>query len=83
MSVEVIETVEKQGLTTREAMAYVGGKPVWDALLAKYPTRLVPFYRTAVRGNARYRRETIDHVMQVAEAEGSLVAPEIKGPPAG
>jgi hypothetical protein len=46
MPFEVIETVEKQGLTTREAMAYVGGKPVWDALLAKYPKRLIPFYKT-------------------------------------
>jgi len=62
-------------LKEKEAWAYVGGRPVWDDLLKHYQKHLVPLRESPTRGDAVYRRETIDKVIQLAEIEGKLRNP--------
>ncbi len=64
-------------LTTEQAHAYVGGKRIWEELITLYGPDtqlkiLLPIRRTK-RGDSSWRVKTIDKVLDVAEAEGSLL----------
>lgn len=60
-------------LKEKLAIKYVGGGPFWNELLAAYPDRLRPVRRSKVRGDSIFRRQTIDDVLMLAEADQSLV----------
>lgn len=59
-------------LSTKQCHDYVGGRPIWEEL-AQHHSDLLPPFRTTRRGDSYYRRATVDHAIQVAEAAGSLV----------
>lgn len=61
-------------LSTKQCHDYVGGSRLWNELLAAHPDLLRPI-RTVPRGDSFWRRETVDSVLRVAEAKGSLIAP--------
>jgi hypothetical protein len=58
-------------LSTKKAHEYCGGRPIWEELTRAYP-KLRPL-RTTLRGDAYWRRETIDHFISLAEMEGKLI----------
>ena len=60
-------------LSTKQCHDYVGGRLIWEELLASHPEHLRPI-RTVPRGDAFYRRETVDHALRLAEVTGSLLA---------
>lgn len=60
-------------LSTKQCHDYVGGRPVWEELLAAHSDILRPV-RTVPRGDAFYLRETVDHALLLAEETGSLLA---------
>lgn len=64
-------------LTTEQAHAYVGGKRIWEELMALYGPEtklklLLPIRRTK-RGDSSWRVKTLDKVLDVAEAESTLL----------
>ena len=59
-------------LSTKQCHDYVGGSRIWEELAAKHPDLLKPL-RTLPRGDSHYRRETIDHALRMAEAQGTLL----------
>lgn len=68
-------------LSAKNCHAYVGGKPIFDELLAKHPDILKPFRRTT-RGDTFYRTKTVDAAIAVAEAAGTLLKPKAEAHPA-
>jgi len=60
-------------LSTKQCHDYVGGRLFWEELLAAHSDQLRPT-RTVPRGDAFWRRESIDQVLRLAEASGSLLA---------
>lgn len=70
--------ITPQGLKNSEAIAYVGGKPVWQDLMKHYGDKLTPFRRTAQRDCSYYRRDLIDKILLLAEVEGTMVEPAPK-----
>ena len=64
-------------LTTEQAHAYVGGKKIWEELMAAYGPEsqlklLLPIRRTK-RGDSSWRTKTLDKVLDVAEGEATLL----------
>lgn len=59
-------------LSTKQCHDYVGGSRIWEELLEKHGPALKPL-RTLPRGDAFYRRETVDHALLLAEHSGSLI----------
>ena len=59
-------------LSTKQCHDYVGGSRVWEELLAAHSDILKPI-RTVPRGDAFWRRETVDNVLRLAEASASLI----------
>lgn len=58
-------------LSTKQCHDYVGGRLCWEALLDAHSDQIKPF-RTLPRGDAFWRRESVDHILRLAEAAGSL-----------
>jgi hypothetical protein len=58
-------------LSTKQCHDYVGGARIWEELVDKHGDDFKPL-RTLPRGDAYYRRETIDRVLLLAEASGTL-----------
>ncbi len=69
----ILITTWPAALKEKLAIQYVGGAPFWEELLKTYPDRLRPVRRSKVRGDSLYRRQTIDDVLMLAEAEQKLV----------
>lgn len=59
-------------LSTKQCHDYVGGPRIWEELMATHGDVIKPL-RTLPRGDSWYRRETIDKVLLLAEASGSLI----------
>ena len=53
-------------LSTKEAWAYCGGRPVFERLLQDFPTELRPFRRTP-NGKTQYLRKSIDALLARVE----------------
>lgn len=58
-------------LTTKQCHDYVGGRLFWEELLAAHSDMLQPT-RTLPRGDSFWRRESVDDVLRLAEARGTL-----------
>ncbi len=58
-------------LSTKQCHDYVGGRLFWEELLIAHPDQLQPV-RTLPRGDAFWRRESVDRVIAMAEISGSL-----------
>ena len=63
----------KAVISTKEAYQYVGNQMIWKELLAHYEDQLLPI-RTAKRGDRHWLTKQIDHVLRLAQAEGTLRA---------
>ena len=61
------------GMSTKTGHLYVGGRTTWEALKKAYPKTLIPFRRSG-RGDEYYQKATIDLVLDLAEANGDLLA---------
>ena len=61
----------KAVLKTKEAHSYVGSVMIWKELQKHYGDMLVPF-RVTPRGDQSWLKEDIDHVLRLAQAEGTL-----------
>jgi len=58
-------------LSTKQCHDYVGGRLCWEDLLRAHGEHIKPF-RTLPRGDAFWRRESVDHILRLAENSGSL-----------
>ncbi len=65
---------EPQVLSTKQAWAYCGGRPNFEALQAQFASILKPWRRTAAQGKTYYLREIIDKALHAAQLSQSLVA---------
>ncbi len=60
-------------LSTKQGHDYVGGQRIWLELIAAHSDILKPL-RTCPRGDAYWRRATIDAALTIAQQSGSLIA---------
>jgi len=65
-------TFEPAVISTKQAHAYVGGKPCWDELRAAYPEILRPVRKTP-QGWEYWLTKTILVALQAAQIDGKLV----------
>jgi hypothetical protein len=66
-------------LAAKQCYDYCGGQPIFEELLAAHGDMLKPC-RTTPRGDAFYRRATLDATIAVAEAQGTLIAEPLDKP---
>ena len=59
-------------LSTTECHDYVGGRPIFEELVAIYGDRHLKPLRTTPRGDSTWLRENLDAVLRLANAEGAL-----------
>lgn len=67
-------------LSTKQCHDYVGGSRIWEELIDKHGDQIKPLRRLP-RGDSFYRRESVDHVLRLAESSGSMLVPIEDNPP--
>ena len=60
-------------LSTKQAWAYCGGRPNFEAMRAEFPKFVQPWRRTSVQGKTYYLREILDKALRAAQLSQSLV----------
>lgn len=59
-------------ITTKEAHDLVGGRKVWEELMALYRRKILKPFRTLPRGDTSYLREVVLAALRAAQLEGAL-----------
>ena len=59
-------------LSTAECHHYVGGRPIFEELLAVYGTKILKPLRTTPRGDQTWLREVVEATLRCANSEGIL-----------
>ncbi len=68
-------SIPKAILSTKEAIAYCGGRGAWDQLLNAFPDIMQPYRITGTKKEKQWHRETLDLAMNTAQLEGTFRTP--------